>query len=207
MLDFTVALTLRARRDRDEEPGVAVTIGRRRIELRRHHSGDGPLWNRLERGGLYRRSLLPIGPIAIVYYRRSLTYGEAVGAPPRFTDAVFDWVIDEFDDSFNDLAIASLRYHQDWAITFCDGERRARYQDLIDRLSEPSPDFTDEERAVFAASGDRLVRVDGSRSMLRPPTDRERAVYAAQRERTAEWEQRMVETRRDFVGVMRELWS
>ena len=39
MLDFTVALTLRARRDRDEEPGVAVTIGRRRIELRRHHSG------------------------------------------------------------------------------------------------------------------------------------------------------------------------
>jgi len=43
--------------------------------------------------------------------------------------------------------------------------------------------------------------------MLRPPTDRERAVYAAQRERTAEWEQRMVETRRDFVGVMRELWS
>jgi len=65
MLDFTVALTLRARGDRDEEPGVAVTIGRRRIELRRHHSGDGLLWNRLERGGLYRRSLLPIGPIEI----------------------------------------------------------------------------------------------------------------------------------------------
>ena len=207
MLDFIVALTLRARCDRDEESGVAVTIGCRRIELRRHRSGDALLWNRSERGGLYRRSLLPIGPIAVVYYRRCLTYGEAVGAPPRFTDAAFDWVIDEFDDSFNDLAVASLRYHQDWAITLCDGERRARYQDLIDRLSEASPAFTDEERAVLAASGDRLVRVGGRRSMLRPPTDRERAVYAAQRVRAAEWEQRMVEARRDFVGVMRELWS
>jgi hypothetical protein len=34
-----------------------------------------------------------------------------------------------------------------------------RYQDLIARLSEPSPDFTDEERAVFAAAGDRLARL------------------------------------------------
>lgn len=207
MLDLTVALTLHARRDRDEEPGVAVTIGRRRIEMRRRHRGDRPAWNRSERGGLYRRSLLPIGPIAVAYCRRFLTYGEAVGAPPRFTDAAFDWVIDEFDDSFNDLAIASLRYHQDWAVTSCSDERRARYQDLIDRLSEPSPDFTDEERAVFAAAGDRLVRVDGRRSTLRPPTDREQAAYAAQRERTAAWEQRMVEAQRDFIGIMRELWS
>lgn len=207
MLDFTIALTLRARRDRDDELGVAVTIGRRRIEMRRRHRGEGPAWNRSERGRLYRRSLLPIGPIAVVYYRRCLTYGEAVGAPPRFTDAAFDWVIDEFDDSFNDLAIASLRYHQDWAVTFCDDERRARYQDLIDRLSEPSPDFTDDEWAVITAAGDRLVRVDGQRRMLRPLTDPERQVYAERRERTAAWEQRMSQARRDFVGIMPELWS
>ena len=170
-------------------------------------AGTGQAWNRSERGGLYRYSLLPIGPIAVGYYRRCLTYGEVVDAPPRFTDAAFDWVIDEFDDSFNDLAIASLRYHQDWSINFCDDERRARYQDLIDRLSEPLLGFADEERAVFAAAGDRLVRVDGRRSMLRPPTARERDAYAAHRQRTAAWEQRMGEARRDFVDIMPELWS
>ncbi len=207
MLDFTVALALRARRDRDDGPGVAVTIGRRRVEMRCRHRGEGPAWNRSERGGLYRYGLLPIGPVAVVYYRRCLTYGEAVDAPPRFTDAAFDWVIDEFDASFNDLAVASLRYHQDWAITFCSDERRARYQELIDRLSEPSPDFTDEEQAVFAAAGDRLVRVAGGRSRLRPPTDREQEAYAERRARTAAWEERMGEARRDFVGIMRELWS
>lgn len=50
---------------------------------------------------------------------------------------------------------------------------------------------TDEEQAVFAAAGDRLVRVAGGRSTLRPPADREQEVYAEQRERTAAWEQRM----------------
>ncbi|WP_238219599.1 hypothetical protein [Tsukamurella pulmonis] len=37
-----------------------------------------------------------------------MTYGEAVGAPEYLRDPALAWVIDEFDHSFNALAIASL---------------------------------------------------------------------------------------------------
>lgn len=46
------------------------------------------------------------------------------------------WVIDEFDSSFDVLAMASLRYHMDHAVTLCMGRRRREYQAMFDEFKE-----------------------------------------------------------------------
>lgn len=149
-----------------------------------------------------------VGPLALEFDRRHMTYGEAVGAPSYLRDPTFDWVIDEFDHSFNALAIASLKYHCDWAITGIEDQRRAEFQQLIERLEEPMPEYSDAEQAVFDAAGELFPEVKvGEKLTMRPFTPEERAAHEAWRIREAEWEERIDEARRDFVGVMRYLWS
>lgn len=55
------------------------------------------------------------------------------GVPDGWT---FQWVIDEFDLTFNGLAMASLRYHMDHAVTACRGARREAYQSMLDEFEE-----------------------------------------------------------------------
>ncbi len=194
-------------------PGIRVTIGRRTVEVRRRaavpgvHTRPGrPAWNQTRRGGLFTESALPLPGVTLSYTRRRLSYGEAVAS--RFTDTAFDWVIDEFDASFNDLAIATLRYHQDWAVTDCDDQHRAAYQDLIDRLGESAPDFTDKEiRVLDAARAERIERLPNGRTRLHPPTAEVAAVYAAHDQRQNEWLSRITRSRHDFVDIVPDLWS
>ncbi|SEB29461.1 Uncharacterised protein (plasmid) [Tsukamurella tyrosinosolvens] len=88
-----------------------------------------------------------------------------------------------------------------------EGQRRAEFQQLIERLSEPMPEYTDEQ-AVFDAAGPRFPEAEvGEKVTMRQFTPAEQAAHAVWREREAAWEARIDEARRDFVGVMRYLWS
>lgn len=135
------------------------------------------------------------------------TYVELTGCP----DYSLDWIIDEFDSSFNDLAIASLKYHQTYSVCYCSPERFAKYQDLIDRLSEPGPEFTDEEIATLEPPGwtfeDDLEPLPGEGSLLKESGPEKRAVYSAFRQREDEHHHRIQQARHDFVDIMPELWS
>lgn len=121
------------------------------------------------------------------------------------------WILDEFDSSFNALATASLRYHLDWSV--CDNEdRREKYEDIIERLNEPTPDFTDEETAVLHPPdwkfGDDFESLpDGKGSRLKESSPEQKAVYAAYRQREDEHRERITQARHDFVDIMPYLWS
>jgi hypothetical protein len=138
------------------------------------------------------------------------SYRELVGAPKYLEN--LDWIIDEFDSSFNDLAVASLRYHMDHAVTYCDPEMRAKYQDLIDRLLEPAPGTTEDESAAIDTwdlFGDLMYGADGGvvgRAVTECPEAASEA-FDSWRARCEEWENRQLRARHDFVDIMRELWS
>lgn len=108
------------------------------------------------------------------------------------------WIIDEFDSSFNDLAIASLRYHMDYAVAVCDDHRRAVYQDLVDRLSEKPPCFTEEELLILVPPG---------ADWMAGSSPEQSAIYDVHREREDAYRERIQQARHDFVDIMRGLWS
>ncbi|WP_040828965.1 hypothetical protein [Nocardia jiangxiensis] len=135
------------------------------------------------------------------------SYVELTGCP----DYSLGWILDEFDSSFNDIAIASLKYHQSYSVCYCDPERFAKYQDLIDRLGEPGPRFTDEEMAILHPPGwtleDELEPLPGGGALLKPSPPEKKAVFAAYRERETEHHRRIQQARHDFVDIMPQLWS
>ncbi|MEV6219769.1 hypothetical protein [Nocardia sp. NPDC051833] len=149
---------------------------------------------------------MPIGPWTLTIYGRGQSYRKLTGLPRTS----IDYILDEFDASFNNLAAASLRFHLDFSV--CDNEdRRAHYEDLITRLTERDPIFTDEEMAILRPPGwkredDYELMPNGSYRM-RPSTPEEKAVYAASDERTAAYNERIRQARHDFVDIMPELWS
>lgn len=135
------------------------------------------------------------------------SYLQLVGAPEYLRNT--DWVIDEFDSSFNDLAIASLRYHLDFSIC-ANSRNREKYEDIIARLSESRPEFTDEERAILYPDGwtfeDEFEDKDG-RLIMKQSTPEQSAVYRTYDQRELEWIERVDRARHDFVDIMRGLWS
>ena len=136
------------------------------------------------------------------------SYRELVEAPKYLEN--LDWVIDEFDSSFNDLACASLRYHLDFAVT--DNEsRREKYEDLIARLSEPGPEFTDEEMEVLQPATwkfeDDFEKLPGGGYRMTESNPEQKAIYATYWKREEEYHERIQQARHDFVDIMRHLWS
>ena len=139
---------------------------------------------------------------------RGQSYRELVGAPKYLEN--LNWMIDEFDASFNDYATASLRYHLEYSV--CDNsDRREVYEDLITRLNEPQPRYTDEEKAVLRPPGwtfeDDLEELFDNRRRKKPTPPEKRAVYDAHRKRQVEHRARIQQARHDFVDIMPELWS
>lgn len=132
-------------------------------------------------------------------------YLTLVGGSPQLRH--LDWIIDEFNASFNNLAVASLRYHLDWSV--CDNsERRDVYENLICRLSEPCPDPTAEEDAAIEAWNPILVRdVETGRSHLTECPPITNNAYKSWQAREDEWERQIDQARHDFVDIMRGLWS
>jgi hypothetical protein len=112
------------------------------ISIDRHYHRQPLSQWRLGRGR-HRECILRIPlPGWIIEVRSKPNYRKLVGAP-KYLDKL-NWIIDEFDLSFNALAIASLRYHLDYS--HCDNEdRREFYEELINRLSEPHTDTGGDE--------------------------------------------------------------
>lgn len=147
---------------------------------------------------------------SIVLMTRGKTYAELVEFPYSL-----NWVIDEFDSSFNELAVASLRYHLDHSVA-CNEERREQWEALIERLSESYESFTDEEMDVLERAeqevGDLFQPVyndDGTvkHYKLRESTPAEKSVYDAERARELAYHERIQQARKDFVDVLPWLWS
>ena len=135
-------------------------------------------------------------------------YLTLVGGPKYLRN--IDWILDEFDDSFNALATASLRYHLDFSV--CDNSaQREQYEDIIERLNEPAPEFTDEELSVLHPPGwsimDDFEPNDDGTFTLRESTPGQKKIYQRHWEREDEWRQRIDKARHDFVDIIWGLWS
>jgi hypothetical protein len=135
------------------------------------------------------------------------SYRELVDAPKELEN--LSWVLDEFDANFNDLAVASLRYHLDYSVVNNE-DRRQGYENLIARLSEPEPSTTaDEDRAMATWEPfTEAVTVNGStRHQVTECPPLASAAYDSWQERIDAWTVRIDQARHDFVDVMRCLWS
>lgn len=158
------------------------------------------------RDGLWQDAFIPL-PFGwcVDLSRNRMTYAEAVGCPPLS----LDWILGEFDSSFNQLAIGSLKYHMDWSVCYCDDEQRERYSAMIARLSEPEPDTTPDEDAAIDTwdflggerSEDGTVRV--------PPCPQDaRLAFDSWQERCDAHKERIEKARIEFVrDILPELWS
>ncbi|MBF6540722.1 hypothetical protein IU418_26300 [Nocardia farcinica] len=155
--------------------------------------------------------LMPLGLWDITLHGRAQPYWKLVGFERKPS---VDWMLDEYDSTFNEFAAASLRYHLDFACT--DNEsRRGLYEDLIARLTEPFEPFTPEELTELRessrpAGGDFIPLEPGNPKAgyrMRDFSDREREIFEISRQRELEWKARNDQARHDFVNIMRHLWS
>lgn len=128
---------------------------------------------------------------------RGVDYLTLVDGPAYLRN--LNWILDEFDASFNDLAIASLKYHLDHSVA--GGRDEVKYEDLIRRLGEDSPELTDEEVEILHPPGQNLL---DSQDRSTPERNATRTGYM---QRVEEHRERIDQARHDFVNVMRELWS
>lgn len=141
---------------------------------------------------------------------RGKSYLDLVGAP-EFLKSM-DWIVDEFDASFNALATASLRYHMDHAVTYCSDERRAKYQDIIDRLNPPKVNMFDpgEEEIEKRWRESRKIwrnKLRGNDPSVLNDRDEFDEYMERYHDRQKERDALIDQARHDFVDIMRELWS
>lgn len=214
-IDLPVSVTWRSRGSSTDPRGLELRVGRRAITLRSRYNfehpedwnpdGGKPFWRRSQRGGLYTESKLPLPRgLMLELHEQRMDYAQATKFPYSL-----DWVIDEFDASFDALAAASLRYHMDWSVCECPADRRQRYQGLIDRLTERPPRLSTDEHAVLEAVHANRTDGDffGTKSSTPEQLSAYEAVSAAMETRREEWEARAMAARHDFIDITRELWS
>lgn len=167
--------------------------------------------------GLVIHVRVPYG-FGLTWHAPGLPYWKLVGFERKPS---VDWMLDEYDSSFNEFAAASLRYHLDFSVVdnSTNVERRALYEDLIARLTEPRPRFTREEmdelKAIDAAEEAAGVPLfipmePGNRKAgytMRPSSEREDEIHDAQQARDDAYHARIQQARHDFVDIMPGLWS
>lgn len=124
-------------------------------------------------------------------------------------------IVDEFDSSFEKLAIASLNYHIHHSVSVCPPSTQEKYENLIERLSAHSPRFTDEEsKHLSNCRAQRRKKKYDSKDNdflkdLMTPTRCETCqnIYQKLDERQLEFKNNKAQTRHDFVDIMPSLWS
>lgn len=124
---------------------------------------------------------------SIVLLTRGKTYAKLVGFPYQISDRI----IDEFDSSFNKLAIASLRYHLDHSVAYNEQHREA-WEALIER--HPFIPVYDDEGKI-------------THYTMRESTPEERAIMDDYDIRERTYHDRIQQARKDFVDVLPYLWS
>lgn len=196
--------------------GVTISLNDLTISVRpkrwKDEDGKGIDWNN-KRGELYTQKFfrLPFN-YCVDTHKREKTYAEAVN-----TLLDIDWVLDEFDVSFNELAISSMKYHMDYAVTDCTPERRAKYENMIERLTRQAYPITDAEldalEGVNKVDLDTLNDDDFWEAITNPERTPEQAAlvedYSARKEQhnNAQWE-RIKAARIEFVSdILPGLWS
>lgn len=207
----------------DDKPiGFALTINDKTFELRKRHSFETKVLNDVgevvfegesnhgwkpQRGGLWDEAFLGLPKDLCLHVSKDkMTYAEAVGLNEDYS---LNWIIDEFDSSFDDLAIASMRYHMDWSVASCSLETRAKYESLINRfldLRDVDALYSAEDRVHIEECVKKHEGTDdpfGSRSKC-DECDRI-MVRVSDREDELKVERNRV--RKDFVDIMPGLWS
>lgn len=199
--------------DGDRPTGVFVKFNKYRFELRKKHSYEtigknskGEVYHEGEsdhswedkRGGVYADFFknLPRG-FCIDGVRSQKSYAEITEYAEGLS---MDWLIDEFDSSFNSLASSVLVYHMDYAVTSCSDQSRALYTDILNRLNE-TVDFTEEEKAHLESC--RLKSEDP----LNMRCDVCKKAYDDYNDRNESLEERLMTARRDFIDISQEFWS
>lgn len=214
-LDFDFGLTKSIDvSDGDKPTGVFLKFNKYRFELRKKHSYETSTKNDKgevyhegesdhswedERKGIYATFFknLPKG-YCIDGYRDQKSYAEITGYAK---DLDLDWMIDEFDASFNDLACSVLEYHMNYAVTFCSDEQRKLYTDIQNRLLTSS-DFTEEEMKHIDNCEIRSEDVLAFNSC-----DECKAAYGAYNERCENQNEIIMQARRDFIDISQHFWS
>lgn len=194
--------------------GFFIAFNDFRVELRRRHDfenspyGNGPEkthgW-KVERNGLYKKAYVrtPLGTCVDIY-KEEMTYAEAVG----LKDMSIDWILDEFDSSFDDLAIASMKYHMDWSVAQFGEERRELYQDIIKRLEAG-------HRRDTLHTPDELEHIQSHMTEDNPLGLRRRGkeceecdtISQAYRAREIKLNEEHQQARHDFIKILPQLWS
>lgn len=169
--------------------------------IQTHYRQDrGPRWSHF-RGRLTEHVWqMPLWRWDFTVHGRGKSYRKLTGLP----DYSIDWIVDEFDSSFNDLAIASMKYHMDYSVCVCPDGRRARFEDLIERLSERRPLVADTEEKKAALRADWDEHGLGGIMRQDPVID---AIHEDYWRRDNEFHARMQQARHDFIDVLPHLWS
>lgn len=163
----------------------------------RHRTDNRRRHNRLQ--GLDLAHTLPFGLEISVWTHR---YPRDLCGIPKDYD--IDWILDEFDSSFDVLAVASLRYHLDYAITDSTW-KRPRYEALIRQFEQAQEArnvlLTDEEQEHLKSYTIPQLLTHG------PECEPCKAPQA--RVMAAETESRRLQdqARHDFIEILPELWS
>lgn len=110
------------------------------------------------------------------------------------------FVLDEFDHHFNEMAIASLRYHLSPECVCNNEAHRPAYEALIARLSEPDPQ-------VCTSAHERELMQNLDWPINEHMTDEHQAIFDSFHIREDEWRARRDQARKDFVDIMPGLWS
>lgn len=151
---------------------------------------------------------------------------ESIAEKVGFSSSL-DFVIDEFDHSFNDLAIASMTFHLHHSPAGCSEEMAKKYTDLIERLSEDKSGFpyTGEDikhkstcvkgisnrtnaryRAQdFGLEGDAKMRFleDSKKAVCEECQELRSRKHLYERQLKED----MTQARKDFVDIVPSLWS
>lgn len=158
------------------------------------------------RGRLEERTIrFPVGKKLSVEIRgKGKSYLELVDGPKYLKNT--NWILDEFDSSFNDLAISSLKYHMHHSVARCADPEK--FQGLIDRLSEEQPDMPHElmefylQDRITKKVGENFVRWETPETT--PRIDQLREEY---RQSELDYDERINKARHDFIDILPWLWS
>lgn len=96
--------------------------------MRKRNGDEAGLRKRVDSHGTCERRFLSLpGGYVVEQSREIQSYVDLVGLG-KYS---LDWIIDEFDASFNDLAVGALKYHMHYAVTVCYEETYQRYEALV----------------------------------------------------------------------------
>ena len=126
---------------------------------------------------------------------------EALCGIPK--DWNFMWVIDEFDSSFNTLAMASLRYHMNHSVAVCAGKQRATFQSPLDRFEEAQHRDTSPHGYMDHFSQHR----EGVIELLRLKCPECKEFQAQKDEARQKRKADINKLRHEFVNILPWLWS